>query len=171
MAWVTPVVRATGDLITAAIWNQDVVYNPSYTFSQLIESRPTCVVRRTSSQSLGLGTNIINWQAEDVDNFNGWNSGAPGQIGVTEIGWYLVWASLSISAGATSTAYVDLNSTTQILWSTNTAQGAMGEGHSLAGVFVLGPSGRQEVRVKVIISAAGESVLAGSTFGVTYLWD
>jgi hypothetical protein len=28
MAWVTPTSRSTGDLITAAIWNQDVVNNP-----------------------------------------------------------------------------------------------------------------------------------------------
>ena len=28
MAWVTPSSRSTGDLITAAIWNQDVVANP-----------------------------------------------------------------------------------------------------------------------------------------------
>ena len=28
MAWVTPTTRSTGDLITAAIWNQDVVNNP-----------------------------------------------------------------------------------------------------------------------------------------------
>ena len=30
MAWVTPSNRATGDLVTAAIWNQDVVANPAY---------------------------------------------------------------------------------------------------------------------------------------------
>ena len=30
MAWLTPSNRATGDLITAAIWNQDVVANPAY---------------------------------------------------------------------------------------------------------------------------------------------
>lgn len=29
MAWVTPVNRSTGDLITATIWNQDVVSNPA----------------------------------------------------------------------------------------------------------------------------------------------
>jgi hypothetical protein len=28
MAWTTPTTRSTGDLITAAIWNQDVVGNP-----------------------------------------------------------------------------------------------------------------------------------------------
>ena len=28
MAWVTPSSRSTGDLMTAAIWNQDVVANP-----------------------------------------------------------------------------------------------------------------------------------------------
>lgn len=28
MAWTTPTTRSTGDLITAAIWNQDVVNNP-----------------------------------------------------------------------------------------------------------------------------------------------
>jgi hypothetical protein len=28
MAWVTPTNRSTGDLMTAAIWNQDVVANP-----------------------------------------------------------------------------------------------------------------------------------------------
>lgn len=30
MAWVTPSTRATGDLITSAIWNADVVANPQY---------------------------------------------------------------------------------------------------------------------------------------------
>ena len=29
MAWVSPTTRATGDMITAAIWNQDVVSNPT----------------------------------------------------------------------------------------------------------------------------------------------
>lgn len=28
MAWVSPTTRSTGDLVTAAIWNQDVVNNP-----------------------------------------------------------------------------------------------------------------------------------------------
>lgn len=28
MAWSTPITRSTGDLITAAIWNQDAVNNP-----------------------------------------------------------------------------------------------------------------------------------------------
>ena len=28
MSWVTPTIRSTGDLMTAAIWNQDVVNNP-----------------------------------------------------------------------------------------------------------------------------------------------
>lgn len=30
MAWVTPSSRSTGDIITAAIWNADVVANPQY---------------------------------------------------------------------------------------------------------------------------------------------
>jgi len=30
MAWVTPSNRSTGDIVTAAIWNQDAVYNPQY---------------------------------------------------------------------------------------------------------------------------------------------
>lgn len=30
MSWVTPSTRATGEMITAAIWNQDVVANPKY---------------------------------------------------------------------------------------------------------------------------------------------
>lgn len=35
MAWVTPSTRTTGDLITAAIWNQDVVANPQSLYDSL----------------------------------------------------------------------------------------------------------------------------------------
>lgn len=35
MAWITPSARTTGDLITAAIWNQDVVANPIALYDSL----------------------------------------------------------------------------------------------------------------------------------------
>lgn len=35
MAWLTPSTRTTGDLITAAIWNQDVVANPQALYDSL----------------------------------------------------------------------------------------------------------------------------------------
>lgn len=36
MAWVTPSSRTTGELVTAAIWNQDAVQNPQYLYDELI---------------------------------------------------------------------------------------------------------------------------------------
>ncbi len=56
MPWTTPTNRSTGDLITAAIWNQDVVDN-----SKFLHDRPTQLLIPPDTYNFTLG----DWQARE----------------------------------------------------------------------------------------------------------
>lgn len=51
MAWVTPSTKILGDLITAAIWNQDIVAN-----TLALHSRSCCIATDANNQTVGSGT-------------------------------------------------------------------------------------------------------------------
>ena len=97
MAWVTPVVRATGDIITAAIWNQDVVGNPNYLY-KMLTSPPMIIAYRGPKTTLGPGNPIIaltgilrdtmpQWGYEP-----GWTAAQDIYIWLRHPGLYLVFA-------------------------------------------------------------------------------
>lgn len=99
MAWVTPVVRATGDIITAAIWNQDVVGNPNYLYKLLV-SPPMIIARRSSQMTLGSDnpnialTGIVRDTMPQWGYAPGWTSGQNTYIWLRHPGLYLVFASV-----------------------------------------------------------------------------
>lgn len=99
MAWVTPVVRATGDIITAATWNQDVVGNPNYLY-KLLTSPPMIIARRSPQTTLGPGnpnialTSIVRDTMPQWGYQPGWNSGQNIYIWLRHPGLYLVFASV-----------------------------------------------------------------------------
>ncbi len=55
MTWVDPVTRETGDLITAAIWNQDAVDNPQYLYDNLPEGQ---TINPALGQSSDVGATV-----------------------------------------------------------------------------------------------------------------
>lgn len=68
MAWVTPVNRATGDIITAAIWNQDIVSNLialDATFDRLLAQ-----IAIASTSSGIAGTDVVQTVTVTVNNIS-----------------------------------------------------------------------------------------------------
>ena len=103
MAWVTPVVRATGDIITAATWNQDVVGNPNY-LHKLLTSPPMIIAYRSPKTTLGPGepsialTNIRKDTMPAWGYQPGWNAGQNIYIWLRHPGLYLVFANVIFDA-------------------------------------------------------------------------
>ena len=99
MAWVTPVVRATGDIITAATWNQEVVNNPAY-LHKLLTSPPMIIAYRSPKTTLGPGnpnialTNILRDTMPQWGYAPGWTSGQNIYIWLRHPGLYLVFANV-----------------------------------------------------------------------------
>lgn len=99
MAWVTPVVRATGDIITAARWNQDVVNNPAYLY-KLLTSPPMIIAHRSPTTTLGPGdpsialTHIVRDTMPAWGYAPGWNAGQNIYIWLRHPGLYLVFANV-----------------------------------------------------------------------------
>jgi hypothetical protein len=58
MAWTTPTSRTTGNLITASIWNTDLVDNLVYLKSIADQTDGYKVVRKTASESLNTSTTL-----------------------------------------------------------------------------------------------------------------
>ena len=99
MAWVTPVIRATGDIITAATWNQDVVGNPNY-LHKLLVTPPMIIARRSPQTTLESGepsielTGIVHDTMPAWGYQPGWNSGQNIYIWLRHPGLYLVFANV-----------------------------------------------------------------------------
>ena len=53
--WTTPTTRSTGDLITAAIWNADIVDNLNFLYGSL----PSARAYHNASQALAAGTLVL----------------------------------------------------------------------------------------------------------------
>lgn len=63
MAWVTPSTKILGDLITAAIWNQDIVAN-----TLALHGRSCCVCTDANNQTVESGTlTTITFDTEVID--------------------------------------------------------------------------------------------------------
>lgn len=94
MAWVKPVIRATGDLISAAVWNQDVVNNPKHLFDDLSKNYYYRSNYAKATWSLGnyvkhpIGTGY----KQESDGSASWDIAGPTAIGVPVAGNYLLIA-------------------------------------------------------------------------------
>ena len=75
MAWINPSTRATGYLVTAAIWNQDVVANTEY-----LAKPPSVSVRRSTEQSIANSVwTAVSFNTENWDTDAMWSSTADGR--------------------------------------------------------------------------------------------
>ena len=94
MAWVTPVIRATGDLISAAVWNQDVVNNTKHLFDDLGKNyyyrshlrQATWVLDSYVKHPIGTG------HKQESDGSASWDIAGPTAIEVPVAGNYLLVA-------------------------------------------------------------------------------
>lgn len=97
-----PSTKATGALITAAVWNQDVVAN-----TEFLAKPPSCRVQNSTEQSIpNSGQRSISWASESWDTDTMWSSTAPTRIDINTAGKYLVtafvvWGGSTNSTGGT----------------------------------------------------------------------
>ena len=99
MAWVNPSTRAVGAVVTASIWNQDVVAN-----SEFLAKPPSCSLLRTTelSQAAGGGWRSIAWQSEQWDTDTMWSSTAATRIDINTPGKYEVQALITWTTNASA---------------------------------------------------------------------
>ncbi len=103
MAWVNPTSRSTSDLITAAIWNQDVVVNPQYLHDNVNLVQYGCRSSNTVLQVISTGT----WTAITFDT-DRWDVGGLHNVSSNThrfvsvgAGKYLFWANIGWETGST----------------------------------------------------------------------
>jgi hypothetical protein len=115
MAYVAPTTRATGFLVTAAVWNQDVVNNVAF-----LANPPACRVRRTTDQTgivTATRTSIL-FDAEryDTDTMHSTSTNTD-RITINTAGLYIVTGTVTFT-NTNATGYrlvdIELNGTTII---------------------------------------------------------
>lgn len=117
MAYSAPTTRSTGFLVTAAVWNQDVVDNVAF-----LANPPACRVRRTTAQSINNNTETaITFDAEryDTDGMHSTSSNTS-RITINTAGIYTIGATLELAAATDYSRWyvtIKLNATTYLaLW-------------------------------------------------------
>ena len=98
MAYTSPTTRSTGNVITAAQWNTDLVDNIAF-----LHKPPRCAVYNSASQSLTSGTRTtltFNSEHFDTDTMHS-TATNPSRITFTTGGCYLITAQVAIDANAT----------------------------------------------------------------------
>lgn len=113
LSWSSPSTQSTGDLITAAIWNQNVVDNTLFLYDP-----PGCRVYNSGNESITASTpTVVTFDTErfDTDGIHSTSSNT-GRLTCQTAGVYLivahgVWASAPGSGSYTS---IRLNGTTDI---------------------------------------------------------
>ena len=87
MAWVTPSVKILGDLITAAVWNQDIVAN-----TLALHSRSCCIATDANNQTVENETlTSITFDTEVIDT-DGYHSASAARFYAPVTGVYAVHA-------------------------------------------------------------------------------
>lgn len=98
MSYVAPATRSTGNLITAAIWNQDIRDNRNY-----MHNCPAVQVYRTTNQTIGHNTQtLMSWDAEIFDSDALHSAATPGRIDVNDDGVYFIHVMIKWASGAAS---------------------------------------------------------------------
>ncbi len=103
MAWVNPTSRSTSDLITAAIWNQDVVVNPQYLHDNVnlvqygVRSSNTVLQVITTATWTPITFDADRW---DVGSLHDVSSNTHRFVSVGA-GKYLFWANIGWEASST----------------------------------------------------------------------
>lgn len=115
MAYTTPTTRSTNDLITASIWNTDMVNNIIYLHDLL----PGCRVYHNTTQSMTLSTdNTVLFNSERFDNDSMHSTVSnTGRITCVTAGTYLFIANIEwATAPSTCELSLRLNGTTKFAW-------------------------------------------------------
>lgn len=99
MAWTTPTTRATGDLITASIWNADIVENLKHVFP------PSVLVTRTASVLISNNVaTTVTWDSEKFDDDTMHDLVTnPTRLTATKAGRYLIYAQIQWASVVTGT--------------------------------------------------------------------
>lgn len=143
MAWTSPTTRATGDLITAAIWNTDLVDNLSLAWHQ--------VATGSGSGDTGITTTLTNIQTSASSS---WDGSKLARI-------YLSWRMIGNFSGSSVTlriyAYVDSTQIQEISEVTNVAAGDHYPG-ATAVIFTTPSSGSHTFSLKAQMGAGTASV-------------
>lgn len=115
MAYSAPTTRSTGFLVTAAVWNQDVVDN-----MVAQENPPACRVRHNANQTLTTGVDLtILFNTEELDTTGNMHSTSvdTSKIVVPTAGLYHITGTVEIgssAAGSKRYVYIQVNGTTVI---------------------------------------------------------
>jgi hypothetical protein len=96
MAWVNPSTRATGALITAAIWDQDVRAN-----TEFLARPPSVSLQKSTEQSIANASwRSVSWNTENWDTDTMWSSTAPTRIDINTSGKWELSATVSWDTGS-----------------------------------------------------------------------
>lgn len=116
MAWTSPTTRATDDLVTASIWNADLVDNLLYLYSGLPSTRVyhNTTQAYTAAARAAQSFNTERWDSDTMHDTSTNNS----RITIKTAGKYIVvghqaWAA-SPGSASTIMTWIELNATTDI---------------------------------------------------------
>lgn len=166
MGYVAPTTRSTGFLVTAAVWNQDVVSNPTF-----LANPPACRVFHNANQSITNNTETslaFNSERFDTDNMHDTVTNNS-RITFNTAGIYVVSAAVQFAAdagGDYTTSYVVLRRggsspialQTQGTFTTT----AFGPHFAISTIFKFAAADYVEVRAfQVNTSAGANNVLTG----------
>lgn len=104
MPYTTPTTRTTGDLITAAQYNVDLVDNVKF-----LRDPPKCQLGKAAVQSAANNTFVVvTWTTEAVDT-NGMHDNVTNNTRITAVtsGIYYVWTSIMFAVNATGYRRID----------------------------------------------------------------
>jgi len=126
MGYTAPTTRSTGNLITASIWNTDLVNNILF-----LANPPACRVYHNTTQSATSAvalTLAMNSERYDTDNMHDLVTNNS-RITMNTAGLYLVTAHAAFAANATGQRdlYLQVNASTYIAMATTPSIGAGGE--------------------------------------------
>jgi hypothetical protein len=98
MTWSDPESRDTGDLITAAIWNQDVVANMQWLHDNMAGHVAAYVYNSSNIACTGQAPNFLTFDSElfDTDDIHS-TTAYPDRLTVPEDGLYLIGGCVSLA--------------------------------------------------------------------------
>lgn len=123
MAWSTPSTRATDDVVTAAIWNQDAVSNPIF-----LHDPPSCRVYNSANISISNATNTaltFNSERWDTDTMHSTSTNT-GRLTFTTAGKYLITAHVRFAANATGMRNVTVRANGSTILASNQRDASAG---------------------------------------------
>ena len=171
MSYTAPTSRSTGDVITAAIWNSDVVGDITF-----LANPPTCAVYNSAAISIpNAALTVVTFNSErfDTDTMHSTVSNTD-RLTATTAGKYRIEANLSFAlsaAGAVRQARLRINGVTEIAYHSHQPSGSHGSDMTIARKYQLAAG--DYVQLLVYQDSGGALNLASATnyspeFGMTW---